>query len=57
MAVESGILLNLVLGVLMMMAPGVAIWMLVLVIWAAIRRMRLSQFHRVSKRAGIPAQI
>lgn len=57
MAVGSGILLNSVLGVLIMMAPGVAFWMLVLVIWGAIRRIRQLRFHRTSKRAEIPAQI
>lgn len=57
MAVGSGVLLNLVLGVLIMMAPGVTIWMLVLVIWGAIRRIRQLWFHSTGKRAGIPARI
>jgi hypothetical protein len=56
-AMEIGIFLNSVLGLLVMMAPGVAVWMLGLVIWGVIRHLRQLRFHSTSKRAGIPAQI
>jgi hypothetical protein len=57
MAVGSGLLLNLLLGVLMVMAPGVAFWILVLATWGAIRHLRQLRFHSASQPGETLAQI